>query len=72
MSAAVQSVRQLLNIPDDYHVLYLHGGAHAVFAALPLNLAGDKTSADYVSVSFCASHGGTTCLCECVCVCVHV
>lgn len=49
MSAAVQAVRELLHVPNDYHVLYLHGGAHAVFAALPLNLAGDKSSADYVS-----------------------
>ncbi len=48
MTEAAQAVRDLLHVPSDYHVLYLHGGAHAVFAALPLNLAGDHASADYV------------------------
>jgi phosphoserine aminotransferase len=33
-------LRELGNIPDDYRILFVHGGARMQFAALPLNLAG--------------------------------
>lgn len=33
-------LRELGNIPDDYRILFAHGGARMQFAALPLNLAG--------------------------------
>lgn len=39
ISSATQSVRDLLDVPDNYHVLFLHGGAHGMFAGLPMNLA---------------------------------
>ena len=39
--------RKLMNIPDNYKVLFLQGGASTQFAAVPLNLM--KTGkADYV------------------------
>lgn len=41
--------RELLAVPDDYHVLFLQGGATTQFAMVPLNLLGDKTTADYVN-----------------------
>ena len=41
--------RQLLNIPSDYSVLFLQGGALAMNALIPMNLLGDKTTADYVN-----------------------
>ncbi|WP_101756866.1 3-phosphoserine/phosphohydroxythreonine transaminase [Oceanicoccus sp. KOV_DT_Chl] len=41
--------RELLNISDDYAVLFLQGGASTQFASVPLNLLGDKSSADYVN-----------------------
>lgn len=31
-------LRDLLKIPDDYRVFFMHGGAHSQFAAIPLNL----------------------------------
>lgn len=43
-----QDLRDLLNIPDNYKVLFCQGGARAQFAAVPLNLLGDKTKATYV------------------------
>jgi len=46
---AEQDVRELLNIPDNYHVLFLQGGASSQFAMVPMNLLGDKTQADYVN-----------------------
>jgi phosphoserine aminotransferase len=33
-------LRELAGIPDDYRILFVHGGARMQFAALPLNLAG--------------------------------
>ncbi len=45
---AEQDFRTLLNVSDDYAVLFLQGGATAQFAGVPLNLLGEKTSADYV------------------------
>lgn len=32
--------RQLTNLPENYKILFIHGGARMQFAALPLNLAG--------------------------------
>lgn len=40
--------RELLAVPDDYHVLFLQGGATTQFAMVPMNLLGDRTTADYV------------------------
>ncbi|KAM4878479.1 phosphoserine aminotransferase isoform 2-T2 [Sylvia borin] len=43
-------MRELLNIPDNYKVLFLQGGGSAQFSAVPLNLIGLKEGrqADYV------------------------
>ncbi len=46
--AAEADLRELLDVGDDYHVLFLQGGATAQFSAVPLNLLGDKQVADYV------------------------
>ncbi len=41
-------LRTLMNIPDNYKVLFLQGGASTQFAAVPLNLIGRTGKADYV------------------------
>ncbi len=41
-------LRKLMNIPDNYKVLFLQGGASTQFAAVPLNLIGRTGKADYV------------------------
>ncbi len=46
---AEQDLRDVMAIPDNYKVLFLQGGASMQFAAIPLNLLGDKTSADYIN-----------------------
>ena len=46
---AESDLRDLLSISDDYEVLFVQGGASTQFAAVPLNLLGDNTSADYVN-----------------------
>src|SRR5438105_9245121 len=42
-------LRALLDIPKNYKVLFLQGGAIAENAIVPMNLLGDKKSADYVN-----------------------
>ncbi|MHB1220497.1 MAG: 3-phosphoserine/phosphohydroxythreonine transaminase [Gammaproteobacteria bacterium] len=45
---AEADLRELMNIPQNYHVLFLAGGASAQFAMVPVNLFGKKTAADYI------------------------
>ena len=45
---AEKDLRELLNIPANYKVLFLQGGASTQFAAIPLNLLPEGGSADYV------------------------
>ncbi len=46
---AEADLRELLNISDDYAVLFLQGGASSQFSAIPLNLLKDGATADYVN-----------------------
>jgi phosphoserine aminotransferase len=48
-AAAEKDLRELMNIPANYKVLFLQGGAHLQFSMIPLNLLRGKTSADYVN-----------------------
>ncbi|MBQ9780160.1 MAG: 3-phosphoserine/phosphohydroxythreonine transaminase [Clostridia bacterium] len=41
-------LRSLMNIPDNYKVLFLQGGASTQFASVPINLIGRTGKADYV------------------------
>lgn len=41
-------LRKLMNIPDNYKVLFLQGGASTQFSAVPLNLMNGTGKADYV------------------------
>ena len=41
-------MRELLNIPDNYSVMFLQGGASTQFAMIPLNLFGKNKKADYI------------------------
>ena len=48
LHSAEASLRKLMNIPDNYKVLFLQGGASTQFAAVPLNLLSEHKCADYV------------------------
>jgi len=43
-----QDLRDLLNIPSHYQVLFLQGGGRGQFAAVPINILGDCQTVDYV------------------------
>jgi len=45
---AESDLRELLAVPDNYKVLFCQGGGRGQFAAVPLNLLGDKLNADYI------------------------
>ena len=51
---AEQDFRDLLKIPSNYKVLFCHGGARAQFAAVPMNLLGNRSTADYVDGGYWA------------------
>ncbi|NRA62339.1 MAG: 3-phosphoserine/phosphohydroxythreonine transaminase [Psychrobium sp.] len=45
---AEKNLRLLMNIPDNYKVLFCHGGGRGQFSAVPLNLIGLTGKADYL------------------------
>lgn len=45
---ARDDVRELLNVPDNYEILFLQGGASAQFSAIPLNFMNGSGKADYI------------------------
>ncbi len=45
-----QKLRELLTIPNNYRILFLHGGARAQFAMVPQNLLANKHGADYLDI----------------------
>ena len=48
IDAAESDLRKLMNIPDNYKVLFLQGGATTQFSAVPLNLMTGNGKADYI------------------------
>ncbi|RPI69483.1 MAG: 3-phosphoserine/phosphohydroxythreonine transaminase, partial [Ignavibacteriales bacterium] len=45
---AKQGLKDLLNVSDDYELLFLQGGASLQFSMVPLNLMPPKNKADYI------------------------
>ncbi|QCI22174.1 3-phosphoserine/phosphohydroxythreonine transaminase [Buchnera aphidicola] len=51
-SEAEQDLRELLNIPDDYKVLFCQGGARGQFSAVPMNLLDTTQKVDYINSGY--------------------
>jgi len=45
---AKEGLKKLLEIPDDYSIMFLQGGASLQFSMVPLNLMPPKNKADYI------------------------
>jgi len=45
---AMQLLRELLDVPEDFHVLLLQGGGNLQFAMVPMNLLWGGRKADYI------------------------
>ncbi len=48
LAQAEANLRKLLAIPENYHVLFLQGGATLQFSMVPMNLLAKDSSADYI------------------------
>ncbi len=48
LARAEADIRALANVPSNYRILFLQGGASLQFAMVPMNLLTEKTTADYV------------------------
>ncbi len=48
IKSAEALVRELMNVPDNYKVMFLQGGGSSQFAMIPLNLGTKNKKADYV------------------------
>ena len=49
IDGAVARAKRLLGIGDDYHVLFIQGGASMQFAMIPMNFLGPDDSADFIN-----------------------
>lgn len=45
---AESTLREIMNVPDDYKILFLQGGASSQFAMVPMNLLRGRETADYI------------------------
>ena len=54
---AKEGLKKLLDIPDDYQILFLQGGASLQFSMVPLNLMPPKNKADYISTGSWSKKG---------------
>lgn len=52
---ATQLVKDILNLKDDYHVIFLQGGASMQFDMIPMNWLGENDMAAYVNTGVWAS-----------------
>lgn len=46
---ALANFRELLNVPEEYAILFLQGGATTQFSQIPMNLRGEGQVADYIN-----------------------
>ena len=54
-------VRELLDVPSNYHVLWLQGGASMQFAMVPINLLSNGSTADYIETGAWSTKAITEC-----------
>ncbi|HLB57813.1 MAG TPA: aminotransferase class V-fold PLP-dependent enzyme, partial [Gammaproteobacteria bacterium] len=47
-----QDLRDLLTIPNNYHILFLAGGARTQFASVPMNLVDNYKNVAYVQTGY--------------------
>ncbi len=52
LAGAEQGLRDVLNVPDNFKILFLQGGASMQFSMIPINFLGAGQTADYVITGF--------------------
>lgn len=48
ISEIIKDFREILNIPDNYEVLFCHGGARGQFSAIPMNFLNKFSKPEYI------------------------
>ncbi|CAE7230902.1 serC [Symbiodinium necroappetens] len=48
LEEAIADCREVGNVPDDWHVLFMQGGATMQFACMPANFSGEGKTTDYI------------------------
>lgn len=48
-NGAIEKLKSLMSVPDNYKIMLLHGGASAQFGMVPLNLFSKNGKADYIN-----------------------
>ena len=51
-----QLLRELMRIPNNYHVLFLTGGARSQFSMVPMNLLAENKHANYLVTGYWSQH----------------
>ena len=54
IGGAEEALRKLMNVPANYKILFLQGGASTQFASVPLNLLSEHKCADYIVSGQCS------------------
>ena len=57
LGRAIEDIRTLANVPANYRILMLQGGASLQFSMVPLNLLGAGATADYIDTGSWADKG---------------
>lgn len=52
LAGAQHGLRDLLNVPNNFRILFLQGGASLQFSMVPINFLGSQQTADYVITGF--------------------
>lgn len=54
LDETLSSIRELLKVPSNYHILLIQGGAHMQFDMVPYNLLNENETANYVETDLWA------------------
>lgn len=55
LEESMSLIKDLLNVPDDYTILFLQGGANMQFNMVPYNILNDNETADFVETDIWAT-----------------
>ena len=55
MNNTTDLARELLSVPDNFHILWLQGGASTQFSMIPMNLLSNDQTADYTDTGLWAA-----------------
>jgi len=59
LNSTKESLKRLLNIPDNYRILFMQGGASLQFSMIPYNFLDSSTVADYIITGYWSEKAAT-------------